>query len=300
VLCISVRTIDRANHSAGKFAYLDLSVLDECPEGTSAARARHLIDEFFDPAANLTNHVQMEMLDSNFGAMSMFVIGGLNLTVYAFRGSFEKLDWALNGQMFMSSALHTIAFPLSLFSSSMTKRCDEWVRKIMGLALKLTSGVNLFDRYRASFREFMDANPPKTENVLYVGHSLGGGLAKFFAYQDNVPVVSVSGPGVEVLMAVFPSRVVHRSKEFVLAIQAELIPDYDAVPRVETSTGVKYRIMCDEGLVTCHYLDHTLCMLGVMCRRRHDAFCASFMNQKGKTPELWKHMIRFGEGQTEN
>jgi lipase ATG15 len=282
------------------FSYWDLSSISKDPNSDAGIRARHVVEEFFDPKdpkVNLTHFTQMELLPSTFGSMTKFVFDGPNLTVYAFRGTAESLDWALDAQLFVSSALHTIAFPMSLFLSSLTQFCDKAVMTILGMSLRITRRVNLVDRYTASLRDFMRKNSPDTANVLYVGHSLGGGLAKLFAYQDNVEVVSVSGPGVEIPMAAYSRSNGIYSEEFVTAAEAELLPDYDLIPRVEASTGVKYRIMCDEGVVNCHGIDHTLCMIGVMCHRRHDAFCAAYMNRKNPSGHRWSDMVAFGQGE---
>ena len=47
------------------------------------------------------------------------------------------------------------------------------------------------------------------------------------------------------------------------------MPDLDIVPRVEISGGAVYRVLCEKGILSCHEVTRTLCMLGVMCNMEH-------------------------------
>jgi lipase ATG15 len=263
------------------FAYWDMSATDNMTTS--------LITEFFGPKSEIERpEVQvMDLGKFQFGAASKFIFRSTNLTVVSIRGSTQALDWALNAQLFISSLFHTVAFPLSMVSSPLTQDCDWLVRELLTTPLWLTMGDNLVGRYQRSIRDWMADSPvPDNGTVVYVGHSLGGGLAKLFAYEDTCPVISVSGPGIEVLMTTFSPDNPVVTNDVIVAAQAELIPDNDIVPRIEASTGVKFRILCNQGLIKCHEATRTLCMVGIMCGREHENFCSA--NVDG-----WKEMKEF-------
>ena len=46
----------------------------------------------------------------------------------------------------------------------------------------------------------------------------------------------------------------------------DLVPDMDLVPRVETSGGTVYRIICKAGVLQCHGKTMSLCEVLIMCR----------------------------------
>ena len=49
----------------------------------------------------------------------------------------------------------------------------------------------------------------------------------------------------------------------------DLVPDLDIVPRVELSGGTQFRILCEKGILECHQVYRTLCMIGIMCHDEH-------------------------------
>jgi lipase ATG15 len=266
------------------FAYWNMSADDDMTTS--------VMNEFFGQESEMGRPevTVMDLKEYPFGAASKFEFPGANLTVFSIRGSVQSLDWALNAQLFISSLFHTLAFPLALVSSPLTPFCDMVVRKLLSTPIWLTGGANLIDRYHTSIQDWIADNPPPdNDTVLYVGHSLGGGLAKLFAYEANSPVISVSGPGIEVLMTAFDVNDEVTTTDRVIAAQAELIPDNDVVPRIEASTGVKYRVLCNQGIIKCHQVTRTLCMTGIMCGRVHENFCKA--NVKN-----WDDMKKFAEG----
>ena len=41
----------------------------------------------------------------------------------------------------------------------------------------------------------------------------------------------------------------------------------DIIPRIETSSGIRYRVLCNKGFFGCHGIERTICQIGATCRR---------------------------------
>ena len=75
----------------------------------------------------------------------------------------------------------------------------------------------------------------------------------------------------------------------------DVIPDNDIVPRLEVSGGIKYRVLCNKDPVSCHSVDRTLCMIGLMCEQEETTkkLCLSMKNIKEKE---YNDMKKFKNG----
>ena len=102
-----------------------------------------------------------------------------------------------------------------------------------------------------------------SENVVLVGHSLGGGLAKIFGRIVGKQAISLGGPGVNAFHSLWKYR--GNSSNFDLTT-IDIIPDTDLVPRVEISGGTIYRILCPKSPLQCHSSELSLCESLVICR----------------------------------
>ena len=101
------------------------------------------------------------------------------------------------------------------------------------------------------------------KNVVIVGHSLGGGLAKLLGRLVKKEAISLSGPGVNAFHSLLKYE--GKSENFEISV-IDLVPDMDLVPRVETSGGTVYRIICKAGVFKCHKKIISLCEVLIMCR----------------------------------
>ena len=100
-------------------------------------------------------------------------------------------------------------------------------------------------------------------NVVIVGHSLGGGLAKLFGRFMGKQAISLSGPGINAFQSLWNYE---KSSENFEISAIDLVPDMDLVPRVEVSGGTIYRIICKSGVFKCHEKEISLCETLIMCR----------------------------------
>ena len=61
----------------------------------------------------------------------------------------------------------------------------------------------------------------------------------------------------------------------------DLVPDMDLVPRVEVSGGTIYRIICKEGVLSCHSKELSLCEVLIMCRNpNYETYCKNIAGLK--------------------
>ena len=122
----------------------------------------------------------------------------------------------------------------------------------------------IVDTYLKKLKEaFIDNEYSFYQNVVIVGHSLGGGLAKLFGRMMKKQAISLSGPGVNAFHSLWDYE--GHSENFEISA-IDLVPDMDLVPRVEVSGGTIYRIICKLGIGKCHGKEPSLCEVLTMCK----------------------------------
>jgi lipase ATG15 len=255
--------------------------------------SHELLTEYFDPEVDsrmeVTAYELMDLSSADFASAAWFNFARLNLTVFSIRGTIDPSDVALDAQFFMSSLFLTVAMPLAVLVSSITPQTMTAIRGIMSFPVTMMKPVTLIDKYMKVLQEYYET-VPKLPNVLFTGHSLGGGFAKVFGYIYGRQSVAVSGPGISLYLKVYePQQGVHGDSTLV---QTDIIPDHDIVPRVEVSGGVGYRVFCGQG-VACHARWHTLCMMGIMCGIPHEKFCRSIT--EGNLPKIYDSMVELAQ-----
>lgn len=257
-----------------------------------------LLTEYFnDTGITINNVTQMKISEYEYGTATAFQFLEQNLTVVSIRGSTELVDWLLDGELFASSLLLTLASLFSFVTTTVTPYTNVQVKKVVASPLILLKPMTLTERYIADLKNWYEGIEKHT-NILFVGHSLGGGLAKLFGHMYRRPSVSFSGPGVATLQQVYPA--VENPEEdsgryeVELVQQSEVVPDFDAVPRVELSAGTRYRVLCKTDPGTCHVISTTICMIGIMCETEHRDFCQSVESWK-ISESFYDSMVEFAK-----
>ena len=105
-------------------------------------------------------------------------------------------------------------------------------------------------------------------------------MAKYLGLKYHKENVAVSGPGITPLEYKFK-----KDKNYYKYFKSnfiDIIPDNDIVPRIETSGGVRYRVLCEKGFISCHQIDRILCQIGATCRREDLSgdMCMSIFGKK--------------------
>lgn len=204
---------------------------------------------------------------------------GRKLIVFSIRGSTSFRDWWLDLEMFSPSAVFTLIkrIPLILKEDSYTSEAIKW---LLTLPLKGLEDISLLKRYSETVYSKVDNIIKENNNTdfIFVGHSLGGGLSKYVATHYQVQSFSVSGPGVSPLE--YKHKEINGYNKYFKSSFIDIIPDMDIVPRLEISNANKYRVLCGKGPFTCHSVDRTLCMMGIMCHQEQSTkrLCLSMTN----------------------
>ena len=219
---------------------------------------------------NIENITEMRFLDDNssYGVVllvNMDIPNERPLTIFAIQGSIKKLDWWVDIEIFCSSAIFTLLNTISLSQlESLNSRVINW---LLTIPLRVLEKFTLFKRYTESLQNQIDKEIIKingTRNILIAGHSLGGGLSKFLGLKYHKESISISGPGITPLEYKLKNEIDYKYYKMNLI---DVIPDYDVVPRIENTAGIKYRVLCDKGFFGCHSIERTICQIGATCRR---------------------------------
>lgn len=198
--------------------------------------------------------------------IDMEIPGKKPLTVFSVQASLKRLDYWLDLEIFMSSAIFTIVRILTISKyESLTSRAITW---LLTIPIRELEKFTLFKKYIDNLDIDIDEkiqNIKNDRNIIFTGHSLGGGMAKYLGLKYHKESVAVSGPGITSLEYKFTGE--DNYYKYFKSNLIDIVPDYDIISRLEISGGVRYRVLCEKGFVSCHQIDRILCQVGAMCRR---------------------------------
>jgi hypothetical protein len=186
----------------------------------------------------------------------------IELTILSIKGTTFNKDIYLDAQLFISSVLMTLLNTFSLISqkSLLSFKIMEYS---LSIPYRIFFKYLIVDEYLNKLKNAYNNNEYKFyDNVVIVGHSLGGGLAKLFGRMIKKQGISLSGPGINAFNSLWNYE--GESENFEISA-IDLVPDRDLVPRVEVSGGTIYRIICKFGAFECHSKVNSLCEVLIMC-----------------------------------
>ena len=151
---------------------------------------------------NIEKITEMRYLDrdSKYSVVLMINIDIPNekpLTVFSVQASIKELDYWLDLEMFCSSLFFTFTRILTLSKlESLTSNAITW---LLSIPIRVLEKFTLFNKYIKYLIRDIDIEIEKinnTRNILFTGHSLGGGMAKYLGLYYHKENVAVSGPGI--------------------------------------------------------------------------------------------------------
>lgn len=217
-----------------------------------------------------------------------------NLTVFSIRGSTTSLDWWLDLEIFASSAMLTVARWIPLIQR-LESKTTKTLTAFFTIPLRNLEDMTLMKKYTDTLSEAYEAylaNPESEgRNIVFAGHSLAGGLSKYMGSKYKKNSFAVSGPGITSLEYKFKPE--DGYNKYFKSTFIDIVPDNDFVPRLETSGGIKYRVLCEANGGSCHAVDQTICMMGLMCDEEEYTgdLCQGMFEQ-----EYYEHLREVAEG----
>lgn len=194
------------------------------------------------------------------------------IAILSIKGTSNKKDVYLDIQLYFPSVLLNLFSLFSVFSQQKDTISFGFMEYALSIPYRLFSSYVVIDEYlRDLLIAYYKNNLDTQQNVVIVGHSLGGGLCKILGKLTNRQSISLSGPGVNAFHSLWNYK--SNNENFEIS-SIDLVPDMDLVPRVEVSGGTIYRIICKEGPLDCHSKEISLCEVLIMCNHpNYEEYC---------------------------
>ena len=186
----------------------------------------------------------------------------VELTILSIKGTSYKKDIFLDIQLYFPSILLNI---LSTFSLSQKDTLsNRFIEYSLSIPYRIFFQFLIIDKYMDLLLKAYNKNRQYFyQNIIIVGHSLGGGLSKILGRFLKIQAISLSGPGMNAFNSLWEYK---GDSEYFGISNIDLVPDMDLVPRVEVSGGTIYRIICIAGVFGCHDKERSFCEVLIMCR----------------------------------
>jgi len=194
----------------------------------------------------------------------------VNVTILSIKGTSHKKDLYLDLQLFMPSVFLNLLSTFSIFGDENDSFNSKMIEYSLSIPYRLFGEFLFVDDYIHKLEDaYKNTSSTFRDNVVIVGHSLGGGLSKILGRITKTQAISLSGPGINAFHTNWTSD--GNSGNFDLSF-IDLIPDKDLIPRVEVSGGTIYRIVCNKSPFKCHDKALSLCETLIMCRSKYYKF----------------------------
>ena len=172
----------------------------------------------------------------------------------------------MDAQLYFPSVLLKLLNTFSNLDQQKESISFSLIEYILSLPYRIFSQFSVIEHYLKElnyvYYNYLNSSNINAENIVIVGHSLGGGLAKILGKIVGRQSISLSGPGINAFHSLWKSK--GKSKFELTTI--DIIPDLDIVPRVDISGGTIYRLLCLKSPIDCHSKELSLCESLIICK----------------------------------
>ena len=237
------------------FRLLNMSLLDYAFIASLAYRKNESISN------EIRNKLDTKSITS-FGSPShvLHLEMNSNFSIFSIRGSDELIDFYVDAEMWSSSFLFSFFVPLGSLLGFTGPEYSYELGIIMSFPQFLYAKHSIVNIFFERIKESI-VNLPLNHEKVFVGHSLGGGLAKLLALEFDTFGISVSGPGIKMVKSFFKG-IENKSENKII----EITPEKDIVPSIDFHTGTEIRIGCDvKEPLKCHSSNLTVRTISSIC-----------------------------------
>ena len=186
------------------------------------------------------------------------------MTILSIKGTSFRRDWYLDIQLYFPAILLNLINTFSTLDQQKEEKAFSFVEYGFSIPYRILFKYFIIDQYLYDLiKAFEKYNSTFNKNVIIVGHSLGGGLAKIMGKYKSKQALSLSGPGMNSFHSLWKYEGI---SEYFDLTSIDIIPDLDLVPRVDISGGTVYRLLCLNWAIKCHSKELSLCESMIMCR----------------------------------
>ena len=184
------------------------------------------------------------------------------ITILSIKGTSFRRDIYLDMQLYFPAILLNLINTFSTLDQQKEEVTFSFEEYGFSIPYRILFEYFIVDQY---LKDLVDAfeNNNFTQNVVIVGHSLGGGLAKIMGKYKSKQALSLSGPGMNTFHSLWKYE---GTSEYFDLTSIDIVPDLDLVPRVDISGGTVFRLLCLNTTFNCHSKELSLCESMIMCR----------------------------------
>ena len=184
-----------------------------------------------------------------------------NVSIIGVRGSVNTNEFIESAKMWDEAAVfQSVSIIVPFLQYLPMKLVAEYVSKSSFLNKIFHGGST--DHFFKAIEDYVKVIiKTNSSEVMLVGHSLGGGVAKIIGARQKIPAVSFSSPGIGYEYIKFSF-----SLDDAIKYVVTIVPDGDLIPGIDKMYGQKQIIKCSgENFVQCHLIGRTYCELHHGC-----------------------------------
>jgi hypothetical protein len=182
-----------------------------------------------------------------------------NLSVISVRGTHLLIDLIQDLHIWKEIALLQFSSYIGPFTNFWPEQMTATVIYAVSLFEDLSVSSEDNQSYYSPLHDYV-ARIKGSRDIVMTGHSLGGGIVNIVGSKLEIPTVSFSPPGIT-----FSRMKLGLSLNQINRMCTNIIPDNDAVTKIDKSGGLIQHVDCDQDFTKCHSVQRTIMTLIKSC-----------------------------------